>query len=368
MTATPTRSANLMQLNAEWANRPDDQRFLTLDELHRSVLARREQSWTTPFETNSLRVGVPDQGAGLDVVVRDRSTNRDRIVNPTNWGFGQLAQLGGAPAGYLRKLPAPLAAINLQWGFEQLAARSEGLLLAQQDGTMRATTSTTYGRIYDSDVVEAVQRVNHDGRWRVPASSYDAKQPRRATTLYASDRDVWLFLCDPENVVEVDGERLFRGFMVWNSEVGASAFGLRVFLYRYVCDNRIVWGARDVRELIVRHTAGAPDRFSRDGQRMLKDYAESSTASIVQAVRGAKAEVVAGDGKTETAVDWLTSRGFARSLATASVKQAVAEEGKARTLWDIVQGITAVARGIEKTDERVELETRAGRLMETVAG
>ena len=27
---------------------------------------------------------------------------------PTNWSFGQLSQLAGAPAGYLKDLPAPL--------------------------------------------------------------------------------------------------------------------------------------------------------------------------------------------------------------------------------------------------------------------
>ena len=35
---------------------------------------------------------------------------------PTHWSFGQLASLVGAPAAYLRQLPAPLAGINLQYG------------------------------------------------------------------------------------------------------------------------------------------------------------------------------------------------------------------------------------------------------------
>src|SRR5437764_645369 len=37
-------------------------------------------------------------------------------VAPTHWSFGQLASLVGAPAGYLRQLPAPIAGINLQYG------------------------------------------------------------------------------------------------------------------------------------------------------------------------------------------------------------------------------------------------------------
>ena len=38
----------------------------------------------------------------------------DEPVAPTHWSFGQLCTLIGAPAAYLRQLPAPLSAINLQ--------------------------------------------------------------------------------------------------------------------------------------------------------------------------------------------------------------------------------------------------------------
>jgi len=38
------------------------------------------------------------------------------LVALTHWSFGQLTSLVGAPAAYLRELPAPLAAINVQYG------------------------------------------------------------------------------------------------------------------------------------------------------------------------------------------------------------------------------------------------------------
>jgi len=64
-------------------------------------------------------------------------------------------------------------------------------------------------------------------------------------------------------------------------------------------------------------------------------------------------------------LDWLKARGFTSTLAKASVQAARAEEGEARTLWQIVQGVTAHARSIPHTDERVDLETKAGKLLET---
>ena len=54
--------------------------------------------------------------------------------------------------------------------------------------------------------------------------------------------------------------------------------------------------------------------------------------------------------------EWLQTRGFTKSEAKASVDAAVAEEGRARSFWDVVNGITAHARSVKHTDARVELD------------
>jgi hypothetical protein len=364
MTAT-----NLGAASRQWARRPDDERYTSLADLKAAVLARRAESWTATPRTASLRV-LPD-GDDLMVSAYDPTHGEDRLLRPTHWSFGQLAQYAGSPASYLRRLPAELAAINLQWGLEHGPQRDDTLVLGQSNGndTLRAMTSTGYGRIWDNQVVEAAERVNGDGRWQVPAASYTTSNPKRATTLYASDRDVFIFLVDPKNPVEVGGEQLFRGFYTWNSEVGSAVFGLATFLYRYVCDNRIIWGATDVKEVRIRHTGGAPERFAYEGQRYLRRYAEESTAKLADGIKAAQnkdltAEVNAG--KDETVADWLQKRGFTKAQAAASVQTATAEQGSARTLWDIVNGVTAYARSVPHADERVALEARAGRLMSLV--
>jgi len=103
---------------------------------------------------------------------------------------------------------------------------------------VRAFTSTTYGRIWDVDVVHAVERINQDGRWQVPLKTYGGQNSKQATTLYASDRDVFVFLVDEARPIELDGQTYYRGFYTWNSEVGRQTFGLASFLYSYVCANR----------------------------------------------------------------------------------------------------------------------------------
>ena len=40
------------------------------------------------------------------------------------------------------------------------------------------------------------------------------------------------------------------------------------------------------------------------------------------------------------------------------------EDDKPRSVWDFVQGVTAVARNIKHTDDRLDMEKIAGKLMD----
>jgi hypothetical protein len=357
--------------SSQWATRPDDERFLTLDDLAASVDARRDLSFASDVRLDSLAISNDADG---DLLL----TSPDgQPVAFTNWSFGQLASLIGAPASYLRKLPAPLARVNLEWGIEGSDAVLERAKLLYQppaqsaaDGQVRAFTSTTYGRIWDADVVHAVQKINQDDRWQVPLKAYDGVNSKRATTLYASDRDVFIFLVDEVRPIDVDGQTYFRGFYAWNSEVGRATFGLASFLYSYVCANRIIWGARDVEELRIRHTHLAPERFIEQAQPALAAMSEASTQPIIQAIQKAKSTRV---GKTVAEVEaWLAKKGFGRVESKVAVELAAhggdtGSSGDPTNVWDLVQGGTAAARGIGHTDARLDSERRWSSLLrETV--
>jgi hypothetical protein len=356
----------LMKASNEWAKRPMDQRYLSLTDLREAVEQRKRECWTVAPATRALRVVPEDNGQrGLGVEVLDPTAGVAKVLRPTNWAFGQLAQYAKAPAAYLRTLPDELAAINLQWGLERNPMRSNSLMLAQSNdrNVLRSMTSTSYGRIWDEQVVRAVERINEAGNWVVPAASYASRNPKRATTLYASDRDVFIFLVDQAHPIEVDGETLYRGFYTWNSEVGSAVYGLTTFLYRTVCDNRIIWGAQDVQELRIRHTGGAPERFAYEARQYLREYSERATGQEVSEIRAAKAKELP-TAKDESVEQWLRKRGFTQGQSKASVETAKAEQGQCRSVWDVIQGITAYARSVEHTDARVKLETQAGALMQ----
>lgn len=358
---------NDMTVSNQWARRPLDQRFLSVDELDAKVSARRLECREEPMALDACRLQATMAG-GIEVL----DTRGESFGKLNHWSFGQLCQRAKAPAGYLRTLPAELSTVALQWSLEtHEAAADEGndaKLLVRRNGDtyVSAVTSPTYGRIWDADVVRAVRdRVNLD-EWKVPAASYQATDPRRATTLYASDRDIFMFLVN-ESSIDVQGESIKRGFYISNSEVGAATLEIACFTYDYVCDNRIIWGQKNFKSLKVRHTSGGPHRFVSQVAPQLAAYAQSATAEQAATIRAAKAREIAGT--REGVLDWMKARGFSLPTARKAYERAESDiRGyNPRTVWGMVQGLTDAAHDVEHTDARVELETKAGLLLEEVS-
>ncbi len=121
-----SRGERLGRVSSEWFSRPDDERFLSLPELYEAVRARADRAEARTVESRAIRVEARrDDGERLALIV----PGQERPVAPTHWSFGQLCGLVGAPAGYLRELPAPLAGINLQHGLLNRKRCSEALRL-----------------------------------------------------------------------------------------------------------------------------------------------------------------------------------------------------------------------------------------------
>jgi len=223
-----SRGERIGRVSSEWFSRPADERYLSLSDLFSAVRGRTERSRTRTVESAAIRV---EAGRNDPERLTLMLPGSDGPVAPTHWSFGQLASLVGAPAAYLRELPAPLAGINLQYGLSSHRAEQVKTLEIENGRVeLRAVTGPDYGRIYDHELVTAVQRIAGNGtgdtRWKVPGVldwSTGIYNPRvditqDTTTLYASDRDVFLFLVDDLNPIEAgrlpDGspDLYFRGF------------------------------------------------------------------------------------------------------------------------------------------------------------
>ncbi len=156
-----SRGERIGRVSSEWFNRPADERYLSLSELMASVQGRSERSRTRTVETAAIQVEASrDDAERLALVL----PGADRPVAPTHWSFGQLAGIVGAPATYLRQLPAPLAGINLQYGLTAHRAEQVKTLEVENGRVeLRAVTGPDYGRIYDHELVAAVQKIAGNG-------------------------------------------------------------------------------------------------------------------------------------------------------------------------------------------------------------
>ena len=183
---------------------------------------------------------------------------------------------------------------------------------------LRAVTGPDYGRILDHELVEAVQQIAGNGtgdtRWKVPGVldwSTGIYNPhvditKDTTTLYASDRDVFLFLVDDLNPIEAGRlpngapDLYFRGFYCWNSEVGAKTLGIASFYLRAVCQNRNLWGVEDFEEITIRHSKYAASRFAHEAAPALLHFANSSPMPFVNGIKAARERIVARSDEDRT--------------------------------------------------------------------
>lgn len=363
----------LMQASRQWASRPDDERFTSLLDMHEHFARQRAESRAVVAPSRSLRFLPGEDHKSLTV-----AGAKGVDYAPTHYAFGQVAGLGKAPAGYLRTLPAEVAAACLTVSLAQRDVEDVGLLL-QSNGErhLRAATGPNYGRIWNVDITRAVtdfvRRHGGDGSgrngdWRNPGEFGNAVEVTKGnTTFYASDRDMFVFLANEKNRITIPGRRagkfgdFARGFFIWNSEVGKSTFGLATFLFDFTCCNRIVWGAEGFQEIRIRHTASAPDRWLNELEPALQTYGEAATEGVTTLIENARAAKLAD-------VDTFLADHFGpRMVASLKAVHELEEFRPIETAWDVVTAVTAHARSIPYQDTRIELERQAGELLRKAA-
>jgi hypothetical protein len=379
-----SKGKNVGTVSAQWSSRPDDQKFLDLQSLHDQVADWAHLS--DAYDVDAAKFEAIEQDGKLLIAHPSLDSN----MGPSHYGFSDLARIAGAPATYLRTLPAGLAAKCLNEGFSASDNKDRqvqvyrGETMGSSGGDlMRCITSTKYGRILDRDVVAEVMKMvgsgNGDSKWKVPGvmnwsdMTYNPNVDvtKDNTTLYASDRDIFLFLVDDLNPIEVgklpggEPDLMFRGFYVWNSEVGNRTFGVATMYLRGVCMNRNLWGVEGFSETTFRHTAGAPARFMEEVAPALLSYSETSSGKLIEGVNAAKAAKVATDNDERIA--FLAKLGFSKRGAVDIITTAIVEEQRPpESIWDMAQAITATARKAAHQDARILLETKAGKLLDTI--
>lgn len=360
-------------ISANWRTRPADERYTSLTDLQASMHHVRTHSASKVVPSKSITAETD----GEQLVVRGPSGAQ---ALPSHWAFGQLAARAGAPAGYLRDLPAALAADCINYGLHVARDVEDVSVLLYQNGgptELHAVNGPNYGRIWNARVVDAMVEAFGDGRtgtFRVPGEFGNRATPitKENTTLYASDRDMVCMLADESKAIPVHNRRdgrtgnMSTGIVVGNSDVGGGKLWVAGFAFDYLCCNRIIWGMCDLDQLAIRHTSSAPIRFAAEVVPALKEFA-SSNVSLSGALIAA-----AQNKKIDDLEKFLKSRRFTGAQVS-GIKAAYKTDeslelgANSASIWDAVVGITAYARGIQYQDARVGLEREAGKILQLAA-
>jgi hypothetical protein len=130
--------------------------------------------------------------------------------------------------------------------------------------------------------------------------------------------------------------------------------------------NRNLWGVENFEEITFRHSKFAAQRFAHEAAPALASFANSSPAPFIAGIKAARERIVARSD--EDRESFLRKRGFSKSETAKIIETVLSEEGtKPESIFDFVQGITAVARSKTHQDIRLELEGKARKLLERAA-
>jgi hypothetical protein len=370
----------LFKASQQWSTRPADETFETIKAAYDASVSYANTAHEKMLNPASLRV----EAIGPDVQLVGKG-NTPAVL--TNWAFGQLSAFATAPAGYLRKLPPTLAAQNLNYGLKERFGTSESPnpdnaklnMLAHVNGgiVVRSLNSERYSRIWNHELLLRMLDFADYG-WTNPnpfkTKAEDHGIGKGDPTIYVSDHDMFVFQVNNQNRIAEPGnpEGLGRGFFVENSEVGAAKVRITTFLYRYMCCNHIIWGAKNVSEIAVRHVGSAHDRvLSAFGNLSLelKRYANTSASDDEAKIASAKSKMIDAKDK-DSLLDFLFTklRGAAtRTQLEESHNLAVQHEdtdGNAGSYWGFAQGMTRYSQTLPYADARVSVDRAAGKVLE----
>jgi len=352
---------NLYDAHRQWATRPADERFENLESLQAFTENRKKSSVESERALKDVNLKVLEKGS---IVINGNSPP----ANLSHCAFSHLSYSVGAPAKYLRTLPPEIVENCLSHGLQNSNYRCKLLLRGNSEDsdtnhlqTASAFTGPNYSRIWDSDVVQQIIEATKDSGWHTPPG--ESMNGSETSGLYASDRDMFIFMVNDENPVEIGNAKLGRGFFCWNSETGAASFGLTTFLYNYVCGNHIVWGAEKVREIRIVHKGEAVERFENLALPQLSQFVENQgyNETVKETVSRAMTERIAKD--LDKTLEWFKEKPFTKNEVTNAWEAGIDEGNDVTTIWGMVQGLTAHARSMPYTNWRVNLERRAGSLL-----
>ncbi len=366
MTGTTVSAVTAYSAHREWASRPPDERYASVHALFDAARERRSRIEEQTVQTGAFRT----EADGEALTLRESST---RSAALTHWSFGQLATIAGAPPNYLRSLPATIASDAINHGLQRIRREQHQLFVEPTaPWTVHAITSPRYARVHHDELASRVlDLMAQHPAWHLPLGYKDGEYgaERVPSGAYLGDRDMFLFLVDGNRTLDDPTDRtdagLFRGFMLRNSDVGAAALTLDLFLFRACCANHMLWGFHHVAGFRRRHVgASLQDAWTSSLDEVRDVLDADTTAERTALLRSTTQEI----GDTRDAVlDAVVQRlDVSQKQAAEAYTLAEQYETNPRSVWGYVQGLTRLSQRTPWQDGRFVLDRAASRLLTTI--
>lgn len=383
-------SLNLYKASNQWATRPADERFSSLEDMYIACKQYANSAFTSETPFHALRVEANKDRLNL-------VTKMDAPALLTHHAFGQLCETVKAPAAHYREMPATLAAqcLNHFLSTRRSNVNNASVLYHRNGLTVaRAITSTVYSRIWNYEVIERCIELKYSQGWRVPPArpAHEGQPFTRIATeadviesssiqvgdtiapagLYASDHDCFIVLVNPNvRIDDGSGEGLSRGIMISNGEVGDKSLWKLEFDYRHICGNHIFWNVTNISEISVKHVGGVRGAFQlweADLKTYLDGGANEREAQIKKAIRltfGATKEQVL-DAVFKTIKTGLSKTDIGNAVERAEMYADI-DRVSPYSYYGVVQGLTRLAQDTPYMDKRVALERASGSILRLTA-
>jgi len=355
----------------EYANRPKDERYASVADLIAAAEKDRALSVEREYNVKDLQIG-----ADHDTLMLQSPKGQASF---SHWAFGQFCRMLSAPASYLRTLPAAIAASALNYGISETPVGTRSTLLVKAPNgsplpIIRSATSDTYGRLWDCQLYDAMQRQIFDGKsgsgksWILPPT-----WTGESAGAYRGDRNSFVIQVDGGSIVpnpsqSTDGRDkgsrgMNRGVLVSNSEVGERSVTIECIYFDAVCGNHLLMGAAIDRTYRRRHVG---TRVLRDTlmeiAKIARTWTSQSTERDTAIIRSLVDHELAHT--KETVIDELQAIGFSKADATEAYRLAETTESVSpRSFWGLASGATRLSQATEYQDERFLIDQLAGKIL-----
>lgn len=363
----------------QWARRANDERFASYPELRTHIREKHGRAKELTLKADRLR--VTDKSTSRLLLMHEGQT-----MSPTNAAFTQLCQALKMPPSFIQECSAESAGMLLNEFMKKRSIDGELKALAYPNHTtgelsLEAITPTTYQRIWNADVLKAIDYLLHlmpsfkvpgELDWGSMKHNPNVDTTKDNTTLFAGERDMFVFMCDDLNPIECgktsqgDTDVYFPFFKFVNSETGFGCLEGSSGYLRGVCFNRSLRGVEGVKSFKLRHTKNVIESFENASATLAKSLHSAEPKTFADLIQRARTLQIASN--KEECVDFLQKRTFSKRTADAIIDATVQEEGEEpRTAFLMSAGITAYARSVEFQDRRNDLELTATKILELAA-